>query len=159
MVLTNGKQIDDFYVTTLADSVHVIAITKEKQVVLIRMYKQGADDIMIQFPAGRREDRHKDLLDVAVSELEEETGIEVGRSDLNYLGKLAIMSTKATELAHYYLVTDVEINSQQSLDENEEIEVLFLELDEIEKYIAQGKIWDALCIAGWDLAKKKKGIL
>jgi len=152
---SDGIEIDDFFVLTVADSVHAIALTKEGKVVMIRMFKQGIDEIMIQFPAGRKEDKHESLVDVAVKELEEETGIKVIESELAYLGKLALMTTKATESAHYYLAIGVEFNSSQNLDDNEEIEVLELFPHEIDEYIKNGKIWDAPCIAGWQLAKNK----
>lgn len=153
--LPNGKIVDDFTVTTLADSVHIIPITKDKKVVLIQMYKQGTDDIMIQFPAGRIEDKHNNILDGAVKELEEEAGIKVKESDLQKVGILAAGSTKQTERVHFYLTTDVEFNSKQNLDETEEIVVLSLSFAQMEEYIISGKIWDAHCIAGWELAKKK----
>ncbi|HEX9817834.1 MAG TPA: NUDIX hydrolase [Patescibacteria group bacterium] len=150
-----GRIVNDFFVTTLSDSVHTIAITKDERVVMIQIFKQGADDIMIQFPAGRVEKKHSSVTHAAVSELEEETGISVLESDLKFIGKLSLMSTKATEIVHYYLATDVELNSNQNLDENEEIEILFFTSKEIDQMIIDGKIWDAPCIAGWELAKKK----
>ncbi|MBT3249861.1 MAG: NUDIX hydrolase [Candidatus Pacebacteria bacterium] len=153
--LSNGRKVDDFFVTTLADSVHIISMTKEGKVVMIRMYKQGVDEIMIQFPAGRLEDKHKDLKDVAVKELEEEAGIKVHESELKLVGKVSLMTTKATELAHFYFVSEVTFNSKQNLDDNEEIEVITLLPREIDEYIKQGKIWDAPCIAGWELVKRK----
>ena len=158
-LLPDERLVDDFFVTTLADSVNVIAITRDKKVVLIRMYKPGIDEIMIQFPAGRFEGKHKSIVDAEVQELEEETGIKVSKEEMVFVGKLALMTTKATEAAHYYLVTDVSFNSQQNLDEDEEIEVLTLDPKEVDLYIKEGKIWDAPCIAGWELAKKKFGKL
>jgi 8-oxo-dGTP pyrophosphatase MutT (NUDIX family) len=80
--LPNGKIVDDFYVTTLADSVHIIPITTDRKIVMIRMYKQGVDDFIIQFPAGRYENKHIDILDTAVAELEEETGIKTEKTVL-----------------------------------------------------------------------------
>ena len=153
--LPNGEIVDNFYVTTLADSMHIISITKDKKVVLIQMYKQGTDEIMIQFPAGRFEDKHKNILDGAVNELEEEAGIKVQESHLKKVGVLAAGSTKQTERVHFYITTDVSFKSKQNLDDTEEIAVLSLSFLEMEEYIASGKIWDSHCIAGWELAKKK----
>jgi len=154
--MPNGKIVDDFYVTTLEDSVHIVPITKEGKIVLIRMYKQGADEIMIQFPAGRFEaKKHKNKLETAQLELEEETGIKVKAEDLEYVGKFALMTTKASEYAHLYLVRNVEFNSQQNLDDNEEIEILQLWPDEVDQYILEGKIADAPAITNWYLIKNK----
>src|SRR5688572_5757232 len=105
----NGKVVDDFFVTTLADCAHVIAITKEKKVVLIRMYKQGVDRIVTQFPAGRLEKKHKDIRDVAVSELEEEAGIKVNSEQLVPVYSQSVMTTKSTEHIHLFVVKDVEV--------------------------------------------------
>ncbi len=154
-LLPNGQLVSDFLITTLADSVHIISVTTDHKVVLIKMYKPGVDEIMIQFPAGRYEKKHTNEIDAAAKELEEETGIKVTESELQPLGQLALMSTKATERAHYFLVTDVTFNSAQHLDDTEEIEVLTVTPAEIETMIATGEIWDAPCIAGWTLAKKK----
>ncbi len=153
--LPNKRIVDDFFVCTLADSALIIAMTQKKEIVMIKMYKQGVDDIVIQFPAGRMESKHKNTLDVAMLELEEETGIKVKEEELTYLGKLAIQSTKSTEKIHYYFVKNVTFNSKQNLDDNEEIEVITLEPKKIDRYINEGKIWTAPCIAGWTLAKSK----
>lgn len=153
--LPDGKIVEDFFVTTLEDCVHTIAITKDGLVVMIKMFKQGADELMIQFPAGRVESKHSSIAHAAIAELEEETGILVKESELKFIGKLALMSTKATELVHYYLVTNAQLNSNQNLDENEDIEVLFFTPAEIDQMITDGRIWDAPCIAGWELTKKK----
>jgi 8-oxo-dGTP pyrophosphatase MutT (NUDIX family) len=153
--LPDGTIIDNFYVTTLADSVHIIPITADRKVVLIQMYKQGTDEIMIQFPAGRFEAKHSTILEGAVQELEEETGIQVVESDLKKVGKLAAGSTKQTECVHIFIATGVSFNSKQNLDETEEITVLSLSFTEMEEYITSGKIWDSHCIVGWELAKKR----
>ena len=153
--LPNGKIVDDFYTTTLADSVHILPITTDGKIVLIRMYKQGVDDIMIQTPAGRFENKHTDKIDTAVKELEEETGIRIKRDQLIDVGKLALGSTKATEIIHYYIAKNVEFNSIQHLDANEEIEVLTLTPSEVDEAIVQGDIYCAPTIAGWYLFKSK----
>lgn len=153
--LPNGKIVDDFYVTTLADSVHIIPITTDRKIVMIRMYKQGVDDFIIQFPAGRYENKHIDILDTAVAELEEETGIKTEKNGLIHIGSLSMASTKASEIIHYFTVSDVSLNSSQNLDPNEEIEVLTLTPQEIDNAIVDGSIWCSPTISGWHLLKSK----
>ena len=151
---SDGVIINDFFVDKLADPVHILAITKQKQVVMIKMYKQGTDELMIQVPAGRFEPKKQaDYKQVAVAELEEETGIKIASDKLVFIGKIAEGSTKSTAVAQAYFVKDVEFNSQQKLDDNEEIEVLQFSPPEIDQMIADGKIWDATAISIWQLAK------
>lgn len=153
--LPDGKIVDDFYITTLADSACIIPVTQGNKIVMIRMYKQGADDFVIQFPFGRFEEKHSQINNTAISELEEETGIKVSEDQLIKLGVLALATTKATEKMHYFYVKDVSINSSQHLDPNEEIEVLFYTSYEIDQMIYSGKFYCAPSIAGWHLLKSK----
>lgn len=50
---------------------------------------------------------------------------------------------------------DVAINSKQHVDDTEQIEVVELDFHTMDRFIQEGKIFAALTIAGWELAKKK----
>lgn len=154
--LPDGRVVDDFYVTTLADSAHIIPILTTGEIVMIKIYKQGVDDFIIQFPAGRFEaGKHRDLKETAVHELAEETGIKVNQNQLVFLGKLALASTKASEEEHIFLVDGVEFNARPHPDNNEEIEILLLQPEEIDKKIRTGEIYCAPTVAAWHLARSK----
>lgn len=154
--LPDGQVVDDFYVTTLADSVHIIPILTNGRVVMIRMYKPGIDEIMIQFPAGRYEpSKHENEMDAAIQELREEVGINAESSAMVKLGVLALMTTKASEKVHVFMLKDANQNAEQDLDQHEEIEVLKLKPSQIDQMIGSGEIWDAPCIAIWHLVKSK----
>ena len=153
--LPDGRIIDDFTVTTLADVAMIIPITVGNKVIVINQFKPGIGEILTQFPAGRSEKHHKNILETAQHELEEETGILVTESQLHFLAKLHAFSTKGTEVIHLFLADNCDFNSQQHLDENEEIEVIQLSFSEVDEKILTGQIWDAAGIAGWELAKKK----
>lgn len=154
--LPDGSIVDDFYVATIPDSVHVVPITSKKTVVMIRMYKPGADDFIIQFPAGRFEaEKHGTIEAAAVAELAEETGIQVAEQDLVELGAFPIMTTKGTERFHTYVVSGVELakSGQQNLDATEEIEVLELQPIEVDELIRTGKIVDTTAITNWAVVR------
>lgn len=145
----DGIVVDDFYVTTLEDVAMIVPITSEGTVVLIRMYKQGSDEIMWQFPAGRLESKHADIQDLAIRELEEETGIRVTADSMHLIGKQLTMGTKASEVCSVYLVKDCVFNSEQQLDDNEEIEVGVFAPKEIDEMILSGELWCAPSISAW----------
>ncbi len=151
--LPNGKVVDDFTVTTLADVAMIVAVTKEGKLVLVRQFKPGFGDLITEFPAGRIEDSHKNLEETAQHELEEETGIIA--QNLEYFGTIAGFVTKGTEKVHCYFAKEVEFNSQQKLDENEEIEVILLSPQELDELIDSNQIQAASTIAAWRLAKTK----
>jgi ADP-ribose pyrophosphatase len=153
--LPNGRIVDDFTVTTLADVAMIVPITTEGKVVLVNQYKPGVDSVMIQFPAGRLETNHANVTETAQHELEEETGIRVELSQLTQFAKLNSFSTKASEIVYFYLAKDCTFNSQQHFDPNEDIEILQFTPEELDAKILSGEIWCAQTIAGWELAKKK----
>ncbi len=133
----------------------IVPITREGKLVLVKQFKPGIGEILIQFPVGRIEKNHESFLETAQHELEEETGIHAEKSQLHDLGKLHAFSTKATERVYLFVAENCEFNSQQSLDENEDIEVLEVSFAEFEEMIASGEFWDAEGIAAWHLVGKK----
>src|SRR5690242_19769211 len=86
--LPNGKIVDDFTVTTLGDVAMIVPITKDGKVVLARQYKPGVDTLTLEFPAGRIEKHHTNILETAQHELEEEVGIHVEQNQLLFLGEI-----------------------------------------------------------------------
>ncbi len=151
--LPNGTVVDDFSVATMPDVAMIVPITKEGNIVLVRQFKPGFGDVVIEFPAGRIEKHHKDIKETAIHELEEETGIHVDH--VEYFGILAGFVTKATEKVHCFIARDVEFNSKQHLDKNEDIEVFVLSPQEFENMIDRNEIVAAITIAAWRLAKSK----
>lgn len=151
--LPNGSIVDDFSVTTLSDVAMIVPITKDGKVVVVRQFKPGFGDVVIEFPAGRIEKYHKNIEETAKHELEEETGIRT--ENIEYFGVLAGFVTKATEKVHCYIARDVEFNSVQTLDVNEDIEVLTLTSEELDAMIDANEVVAAITIAAWRLAKSK----
>ncbi|GIK84184.1 MAG: ADP-ribose pyrophosphatase [Patescibacteria group bacterium] len=153
--LPNGRIVDDFTVTTLADVAMIVPITKDKKVIIVNQYKPGVDEVIMQFPAGRIEDTHKNMDETAQHELEEETGVKVELSQLTQFARLSGFSTKATEIVFVYLAKDCEFNSQQHFDSTEDIEIVKLSFEEMDRLIEANEIWCGQTIAAWELAKKK----
>ena len=151
--LPNGKIVDDFYVTPLPDVALIVPITKQGKVVMVKQYKQGVDDITLEFPAGRKELHHQNMLETAIEELSEETGIKT--SNLTYFATVAGFTTKASERVYCYVATDVEQVGEQHLDENEAIEVVEFSKEQIDQVIYGGKMLSAVSISAWILANEK----
>lgn len=152
-LLPNGKVVEDFSVTTLADVAMIVPVNSDGKIVLVRQFKPGFGDVILEFPAGRRENHHNDILETAKHELEEETGIRT--DDLDYFATIAPFVTKGTEKIYCYLARNVEFNSHQKFDENEDIEVVLVTFHELEKLISSNELQAAVTIAAWELAKKK----
>lgn len=151
--LPNGSVVKDFTITTIGDVSMVVPVTKEGKLVLVRQYKPGVDEITIEFPAGRIEERHRDFKELAQHELEEEAGIHC--ENLEEFGVFAGFTTKGSERVHCFLARDVEFNSTQHFDSTEEIEVVQATPAEYDDMIREGKILSGQAIGVWYMAKLK----
>jgi 8-oxo-dGTP pyrophosphatase MutT (NUDIX family) len=146
--LPDGKIIDDYFVSPLGDVVMVLPLTTKNEMVLVRQYKHGLGEILIELPAGFRQEG-KTLEDSALSELEEEVGIKTSADNLIFLGKIANNPTKSALVTNCYLARNLEFNSKQHLDETEDIEIIKVSPRIALEMVKSGEIWvsdSAICI-------------
>lgn len=153
--MPNGHIVDDFTVSTLADVAMIVPITVDHKVVLVNQFKPGINEVILQFPAGRKEQKHANLLSTAQHELAEEIGAYVSQDQLSHFATLSGTSTKGSDLIYYYLAQNITLGNLQSLDVTEEIEIVCMDFYELDNQIMNGKILCALTIAGWEIVKQK----
>lgn len=153
--LPSGQIIEDFTVATLGNAVMVVPLTTDKKVILIQQFKPGADEVVIQFPAGRIEESHADNKDAAAHELEEETGVKADKNQITQFAKMIVASSKNTEMVFFFLAENCEFNSNQKLEKSEEIKVLTVSFAEMDEKIMNGEIWCVQTTAAWLLAKQR----
>lgn len=152
--LPNGKIIDDYYLWKKFDVAMVVPLTKKNKMILVKQYKHGSKEIMIEFPAGYA-DKNESIENCAKRELLEETGYETEKLDL--LGKLVSDPTKAMGITEVYLAQNAVKVSDQHLDENENIEILEVEIKKVLKMIYSGIICAPSTIASMFLVLKRIG--
>jgi 8-oxo-dGTP pyrophosphatase MutT (NUDIX family) len=142
--IPNGSVFEPYVIET-GTWVNVIALTKKREVVLVKQYRHGVGQILLEIPAGIMDSDDDSPLQTAKRELLEETGytsekvIEVGRSYPN--------PATHNNLAYSFLALDVEKVGQQHLDETEEIEVSLIPFDDFIALAKQGELPQALHIA------------
>ncbi|WP_158828177.1 NUDIX hydrolase [Mucilaginibacter lacusdianchii] len=138
--LANGKVVDDYYFSPLGDVVQVLALTPQNEVVLVKQYKHGLNEILMELPGGMRQ-KNTSIIQSALNELEEETGIKATSGQLISLGKIAVNPTKAHQITYGFILFNAEFNSVQKLDETELIQVLTLPAPQVLQLVKEGEIW------------------
>jgi len=138
--LANGQIIDDYFFSPLGDVVMVLAITPKNEVVLVRQYKHGLGEILLELPGGMQQ-KNTSILQSAINELEEEVGIKATADDLISLGKITNSPTKTRQITYGYIVFNAQFNSKQKLDVTENIEVITMPAPQVLEYAKEGKIW------------------
>lgn len=128
----------DFIVLDSKDWVNIIPITKDKKIVLIQQYRHGTDEITLEIPGGLI-DPSESPLEAAKRECIEETGFFSEETPI-YLGKVRPNPAFLTNTCYSFLWLNVEKRYEPKFDANEEVEVVFKSLDELENLIRNGYI-------------------
>ncbi|MBI5823332.1 MAG: NUDIX hydrolase [Chloroflexi bacterium] len=123
---------------------NVVALTKNNEVVLVKQYRHGVQEMSLELPGGVV-DKGENPLEGAKRELMEETGYSAG--SIVEVGRLFPNPAIQQNTLYCYLAMDVELAGEQHLDEAEEIEVQLIPLNELIEMAGQGKFLHALNVA------------
>lgn len=119
-----GRIVDDYYLGVFNDIVMVVALTADRRVPLVRQYKHGAGEIILELPAGYV-DNGEDPLAAAQRELSEETGFTA--PTWHQLGTFLKHPSKTVgDNVHMFLALDARQTAVQRPDEHEDIEVVMM---------------------------------
>lgn len=123
----------------------VVAVDDRGRLVMVRQYRNALDRFTLELPAGKLDAPGEPTLECAKRELEEETGYRSG--NMEYLMTINTTVAFCNEKIDLYLATDLQ-KAEQHLDPEEEINVEFWELADLEKMIYEGKMTDGKTVAG-----------
>ena len=133
----------DFYVIESNDWINVVPVTAEGDVVLVRQFRHGVRELVLEIPGGIVEPGEAPE-HAARRELLEETGFASNR--LESLGWIYPNPAIQENRCHLFVAHEVEKVAEPSLDETEEIEVIRLPLSQVEDMIERGELNHALVI-------------
>lgn len=161
----SGKE-HDFYVVELADAVHVIALTPDRRLVLVRQFRAGSGLDGYETPGGLVEPG-EDPLEAGARELREETG---------YAGDPPVLVSQCwanpslvTSRITTILIENARQVAEVAHDPGEELEVALVPFSAVPRWIREGRIGHALCVQGllawmvadlpnspWPLARRER---
>jgi ADP-ribose pyrophosphatase len=94
-------EITDYEIIDLLDTAVVLALTAENEVVLVRQFRPGPEELLLELPGGVIEPGRSPI-EVAAAELLEETGFHGGLAPAGTIMKDAY----ATNTKHVFVATD-----------------------------------------------------
>jgi 8-oxo-dGTP pyrophosphatase MutT (NUDIX family) len=142
--IQNGNVFEPYVIET-GTWVNVVALTKEREVILEKQYRHGVGQVMLEIPAGVMDEEDESPIRAAQRELLEETGYTSDR--FIEIGKVYPNPATHNNLTYSFLALDVEKVGQQNLDETEEIEVSLIPFDELIDMAKEGGLPQALHVS------------
>lgn len=140
--LNDGKIINNYYVFEFPEWATAFALTEAGKIIMIKQYRQALGEVCIELPGGCVDKTDASFEEAIKRELLEETGYEF--DEIKSLGKISANPSTNTNLMHMFLATGGRKIKEQSLDANEEIEILELSFDELLKLIDENKIMQSM---------------
>ena len=147
----------DFFVLDSTEWVNIIPVTPNEEVVLIRQYRHGTDDITLEIPGGMVDQEDVSPLHAARREMQEETGYD--SDDIIPLGAIHPNPAIQANRCHSFLARNVERVGEPHFDTTEETEVTLVPVGELPELVRQGRITHALVVVAfywYDLLKRRK---
>lgn len=135
--LPSGRELDDYYVVEVPDGVAVVALTPARQLVLVRQYKHGLGQIVLELPAGIVEPGENPE-HTMLRELREETGYTAPA--LEHVATLATKPARMAARTWVYFAPVVEPLGEQQRNDAEVIDLVLLPLSELPALLQRGEI-------------------
>jgi ADP-ribose pyrophosphatase len=143
-----GEQTLVREIVTHPGSAVILPVFDDGTIALVKQYRHPAVKYLLELPAGTLNDRERPEVGAA-RELEEELGVVAGR--LEKLCEFFVSPGFLTEKMWLYLATELR-ETEQSLEDDEAIEIVRVPVERALQMITDGEIEDAKTIIGLLLA-------
>ena len=143
--LPNGNIVPEYYVLEYPDWVNVIAVTEEKQFVLVRQYRHGLGRTLYEIPAGVMEKSDASPLAAARRELLEETGFGGGKWE--EIMQISGNAATTSNLTHCFLAQGVKRIGKQQFDPGEDLVCELHTEAEVKELLRNGEFMQSLMAA------------
>lgn len=134
-------------------AVFIFPVTKNKEVILEKIYRVPVEDYLIELPAGLLDKENETTEGAAKRELLEETGHIA--SKLIFICDYYLAPARGSQQGSLFYAANVEFKGKKNTEDDEEIEVIKVPLKDLEKFlISQQKrgtkvdinLWGALAL-------------
>ena len=143
-VSPHTEQEHSFYYLDTADWVNVAPVTSANELVCIRQFRHGSEEITIEIPGGMV-DPGEDPREAAARECLEETGFK--SDELIPLGVLAPNPALFPNRLHTFVAPNAKRVAEVNNTSTEHTEVQLIPLEQLSEFLVSGEIDHALVVA------------
>lgn len=134
----------DFYIIDCANWVNVIALTPDRQLVMVEQYRHGSETLELEIPGGMMDPSDSSPEAAGVRELREETGYEGERPRI--IGRILPNPAIMSNVCYTVLVENCRLNHPPQMDHAEDLVTRLIPVSEFPALVAAGKIQHSLVV-------------
>lgn len=151
-------QTHDFFIIDCVDWVNILAVTPQRELVMVEQFRHGSNTVELEIPGGIMDRTDASPIHTAVRELREETGYEGAnaRRLAGVFANPAIMSNTC----HMVLIEECTLRHSVAWDSGEDLLTRLVPIAEIPSLITAGRIQHPLVITAlyhFDLWQRSQG--
>ncbi len=150
--MPDGTIVEPYYVLEYTNWANVVAVTPDKEIVMVKQYRHALGKITLELPGGAVDAGEPPMV-AAEREMLEETGYAVGH--IQPLCQLSPNPANHNNYSISFLATGVHPAEEQQLDATEEIEVVKVRLEEVKQMLARQEFIQAMHVAAFFYALPK----
>ncbi len=135
----------DVVVLECPDWVNIVALTPDREVVMINQYRHGTETVELEIPGGMMDPGETDPVATAVRELQEETGYtgENARLIGECFANPAIMNNRV----HTILVENCHRTHEMHMDAGEDLLTHLVPVEDLPRLVKENKIRHSVILA------------
>ncbi len=149
------RQKHDFYVIDSVNWVNVIALTPERQMVMIEQYRHGSNTVELEIPGGMMDAGDATPEATGTRELREETGYE--GVNARRIGEVFPNPAIMSNVCYTVMIEECRCVHPVEFDHTEDLVTRLVPVGEVAGLVASGKIRHSLVVAAlyhFDLLQK-----
>jgi ADP-ribose pyrophosphatase len=134
----------NFFVLDCPDWVNVIAVTSDRQLVMIEQFRQGTNTVELEIPGGIIDAKDPSPMAAGIRELREETGYEGEQPRM--IGKIFPNPAIMSNTCHTLMVQNAQLKHPSEWDCGEDIITRLVPVADIPELIKTGQIRHSLVV-------------
>ena len=148
----------DFFIIDCVDWVNILALTPQRELVMVEQYRHGSNTVELEIPGGIMDRTDASPVHTGVRELREETGYE--GENARVLGSVFANPAIMSNTCHVVLIGNCALKHPVEWDSGEDMLTRLVPLAEVPALVATGKIKHPLVIVALyylDLFQREAG--